>query len=298
MTKFDSSIASRKLPPLAALRAFEAAARHLSFQKAAGELSVTPTAISHQIRLLEDFLGLPLFERHVRRVSLTRAGLHLFPVLKDGFDAFERAIAELYPQNRRQAVTVTATTLFTARRLVPALSTFRKLYPQFELRLHASDEPVDLESGIADIAVRYGRGPYPGLEAEPLCQERFGVVCSPSLGIARPEDITQAPLIHAEWRMRSLPQPDWSLWSRMAGLSGLDTARGLRFTDESHAIQAAIAGQGVAIGSLVLLEDELARGVLVHPFGPVIEGAQYHLLTTVGNRACEDVSAVMKWLKA
>jgi LysR family glycine cleavage system transcriptional activator len=297
MNQFNSSMKPpRKLPPLAALRAFEAAARHLSFLKAAQELSVTPTAISHQIRLLEGWLGMALFERHVRRVSLTRAGVALFPSLKEGFDSFERAIASLAPPSRRRAVTITATTLFAARRLIPALGRFQAAHPDAELRLHASDEVIDLADGIADVAVRYGKGPFANLVSEPLCNERFGVVCSPSLGIRRHADLTTATLIHAEWR-RVDRQPSWRRWCELAGISGVDTEAGLRFTDETHAIQAAIAGHGVAIASLLMLEDELSRGVLVQPFGPVVEGDSYHFLTTARNMADEDIQVVRDWLR-
>lgn len=287
----------RKLPPLAALRAFEAAARHLSFQKAADELAVTPTAISHQMRLLEATLGLPLFERHVRRVSLTPAGAQLYPVLRDGLDSFARAIAVLSPAPARGAVTVSATTLFTARRLIPALSAFQAQWPQFALRLHASDDAVDLAGGAADIAVRYGAGPFAGLASEVLCQDRFGVVCSPALGLRDSSDLTAATLIHSEWRRRDL-QPDWRRWQALAQVPGLNVDAGLRITDESHAIQAAVAGQGVVIVSLLMVEDELARGVLIHPFGPVIEGHRYHLVATEENMASADVQAVRQWLKA
>ncbi|MCG2840607.1 LysR substrate-binding domain-containing protein [Sandaracinobacter sp. RS1-74] len=296
MDKPDSSIRRRNLPPLAALRAFEAAARHLSFRKAAEELAVTPTAISHQIRLLESVLGLSLFDRHIRRISLTGAGAQLFPALRDGLDSFERAIADLYPRSRRQAVTLTATAFFTARRLVPALADFRLRYPQFELRLHASDDVVDLHAGVADVAVRYGGGHYPGLLSEPLSQERFGLVCNPLLAVSGPTDLARVPLIHSEWR-RADWQPDWPTWLRKAGLSGIDSRKGLRFTDENHAVDAAIAGQGAAISSLVLLEEQLQRGLLTNPFGPVLEGERYHLLTTAENAACEDVRAVMDWLR-
>jgi LysR family glycine cleavage system transcriptional activator len=282
---------------LASLRAFEAAARHLSFRKAADELAVTPTAISHQLRLLEETLGLPLFHRHVRRVSLTPAGAQLYPVLREGLDNFARAIAELSPQPPRSAVTISATTLFTARRLIPALSSFQKQWPQFALRLDASDDAVDLSSGAADIAVRYGAGPFAGLMSEVLCQDRFGVVCSPALGLRDPGDLTAARLIHSEWRRRDM-QPDWRRWQALAQVPGLNVDSGLHITDESHAIQAAVAGQGAVITSLFLVEDELSRGVLVHPFGPVIEGHCYHLVATEQNMASADVRAVRQWLKA
>lgn len=297
MNENDSSVARRRrLPPLAALRAFEAAARHLSFRRAADELAVTPTAISHQIRLLEDTLGLALFARHVRRVALTEAGLRLYPTLRDGFDGFERTIAELSPQSRRKAVTLTATTLFTARRLLPALGAFRTRYPEFDLRLHAADEVVDLHSGLADIAVRYGAGPFEGLVAEPLLSERFGVLCSPQLGLSQPTDLTRATLIHTEWKRRDMA-PDWRRWKSLAGLPDLATDEGPRFTEDGHNLQAAIAGIGATIGSLVLANPEIEAGLLVHPFGPVIDGETYHVVATAENLACADVRAVRDWLK-
>lgn len=286
----------RRLPPLGALRAFEAAARHLSFRKAAAELAVTPTAISHQVKLLEETLGLPLFVRQVRRVALTEAGQRLYPALRDGFDGFARTIADLAPQGRRDAVTLTATTLFTARRLLPALDAFRSRHPSFDLRLHASDETVDLESGIADIAVRYGSGPFDGLVSEPLLSERFGILSSPRLDIRRPEDLRRATLLHVEWKRPGMA-PDWRRWTRMAGIAGIAIAEGPRFTDDGHALQAAIAGHGVAIASLVLAAPEIEAGLLAHPFGPVIVGETYHVAATRENMARPDVRAVRDWLK-
>lgn len=289
----------RKLPPLAALRAFEAAARRLSFRGAAAELAVTPTAISHQIRLLEEVLGQPLFLRHTRRVSLTPAGERLYPVLREGLDGFAEAIGGLSRRSERRAITITAPTLFTARKLVPALAAFREGWPEFELRLHATDAVVDLAAGEADIAVRYGSGPFPGLEVELLCRERCGILCSPAFGLTRPEDLRGVTLIHSEWHRPDL-QPTWARWAALAGLDGtdgLDTSAGPRFSEESHAIQAAIAGHGVAIGSLVMFADELARGVLVNPFGPVIEGKGHHILATPQSMHAPPVAAVRDWLR-
>ncbi|MCJ2089874.1 LysR substrate-binding domain-containing protein [Methylobacterium sp. E-005] len=287
----------RRLPPLAALRAFEAAARHLSFRRAAAELGVTPTAISHQIRLLEATLGLPLFVREVRRVALTVTGRRLYPALRDGFDTFERGLADLSPRTGRKAVTLTATTLFTARRLLPALGAFRGRHPAFDLRLHASDDLVDLAAGLADIAVRYGSGPFAGLITEPLLSERFGVLCSPSLGLSVPEDLKQVPLLHVEWKRPDMA-PDWRRWARLAGLSGLTVDAGPRLTDDGQALQAAVAGHGVVVASLVLAGPEIEAGLLVHPFGPVIAGETYHVAATPENMACADVRAVRDWLRA
>ncbi|MEI4506864.1 LysR substrate-binding domain-containing protein [Sphingopyxis sp. CCNWLW253] len=286
---------NRKLPPLATLRAFEAAARHLSFRKAAGELGVTPTAISHQIRLLEDVLGLALFTRRVRQVALTEAGERLYPTLRDGFDAFDRTLADLAPESRRAAVTLTATIQFTARRLLPALGSFRERFPDFDLRLHSSNEAVDLAAGLADVAVRYGRGPFDGLVSRPLFSERFGLLCSPKLGLTGPEDLARATLLHVDW-CQPANASDWRRWARIAGMEGLAVDEGPRFSSDDHALQAAVAGHGVAIGSLILARPEIDAGLLVHPFGPVIEGESYHMLATPANMACADVRAVCAWL--
>ncbi|SDN46376.1 LysR family transcriptional regulator, glycine cleavage system transcriptional activator [Methylobacterium phyllostachyos] len=287
----------RRLPPLAALRAFEAAARHLSFRRAAAELGVTPTAISHQIRLLEASLGLALFVREVRRVALTAAGQRLYPALRDGFDAFERGLADVSRQTGRKAVTLTATTLFTARRLLPALGAFRAQHPSFDLRLHASDDLVDLAAGLADIAVRYGSGPFAGLVTEPLLSERFGVLCNPSLGLSAHEDLKRVPLLHVEWKRPDMA-PDWRRWARLAGLTALAVDAGPRLTDDGYALQAAVAGHGVVVASLVLAKPELEAGLLVHPFGPEIAGEAYHVVATPENMAGADVIAVRDWLRA
>lgn len=285
----------RMLPPLASLRAFEAAARHLRFRSAAEELGVTPTAISHQIHLLEASLGLPLFRRGVRQVSLTSAGEALYPVLRDGFDAFAQAIAAIKKPARR-AISLSATTAFTARWLVPRVDSFRQQFPQLDLRLHASEQLVDLIGGEADAAIRYGAGPFPGLVAEPLICEYFTPLCSPSLAISTLNDLRDAPLLHSEWYRRSADMPSWPRWSARAGLEGVDWSRGITFTDERHVIQAAIAGKGVALLSPLLVADELATGALVQPFDIILEGHHYHFVHAPNPRYPADLAALRSWL--
>ena len=185
----------RRFLPLSALRAFEAAARLGSFKAAAQELSVTPTAVSHQIRALEEQTGLALFDRQVRKVSLNEAGMQLYPVLRDGFDAFEATLARLMQQRTRAQVTISATNAFTVKWLVPRMSDFRSRHPGIDLQLLASDDLVDLRSTAVDIAIRYGRGPYPGLATEPLFTDRFAPVANPRLGVMTPEDLALS-LIH------------------------------------------------------------------------------------------------------
>lgn len=298
MAEPESSVgAPRRLPSLNALRAFECAARRLSFQKAADELGVTPTAVSHQIRLLEDSLNQPLFVRHVRRVALTQAGRALYPVLRDGFDSFASVIAQLHPERSRRRVILSATRLFTARRLVPALGAFAVDHPGIDLHLHASDGVVDLEAGDADIAVRYGKGPYPSLTSEPLMPERVGVLASPRLGIARPSDLLHVSLLHSDWT-GPMMAPDWAGWARLAGLPDLPVATGVRLTDDSLALQAAIAGHGAVMSSLVLATPEIRSGLLVHPFGPVFEEGFYYIVMAGRSTIRPEVLKVRDWLRA
>ncbi|MET3666645.1 LysR substrate-binding domain-containing protein [Caulobacter sp. 1776] len=287
---------TRRRLPLGALRAFEAAARLESFRLAADELGVTPTAISHRIRELEETLGLKLFERHVRRVALTPSGRRLFPVLRDGFDAFAEALRTLRPDDGGKTVTLSVLVAFAAHLLLPRMADFRKAHPDLQLRLHASDDPVDLRSGAADLAIRYGYGPFPGLVAEPLFVESFAPVCSPKLALASPGDLRDQPLLHAEWRHPAADTPTWARWAQVSGLADLDTTPRLTFTDDSQAIQAAVAGLGVAMASLSLVRAELASGLLIQPFETVIQGRPYHLLRLP--TASPAVIAVHDWLLA
>lgn len=288
----------RRLPPLPALRAFEAAARHMSFKRAASELGVTPTAISHQIKLLEDTLGVRLFDRQPRKLVITAAGMALFPGLKDGLDSFEGAVRSALAGREHRSVTLSATTAFTAKRLVPKVAAFRAANPGLDLRLHASDAPADFRQRTADLAVRYGRGPWPGLHAELLAQNRFAPVCSPHLGIRAPGDLARATLIHFEWQRVEHDTPVWRRWLEQAGVTGIDPAAGLTFSDEGHAIQAVIAGHGVALLSLVLVAEDLASGALVQPFGPVLDGYAYHLVHPVNPPEPERIAAVRDWLRS
>lgn len=288
----------RRLPPLAALRAFEAAARHLSFKRASEELGVTPTAISHQVRLLEETIGRRLFDRRTRQVIMTAEAQVLFPVLRDGFDAFVEALASVAGSPNRDAVTLTATRAFTARWLIPRVSRFHEARPDISLRLLARDEIVDLANGDADLAIRSGGVDAAGLRAESLVVDRFAPVAHPSLRMTSVEDLARATLIHFEWQVPRLDRPVWAGWLRAAGIAGVDASAGLRFSDESHAIQAVAAGHGVGLLSLVLVADDLAAGTLVQPFGPELEGAPWRLVRAIGRQDDEAVTAVRDWVVA
>lgn len=287
---------SRRLPPLSALRAFEAAARLGSFKQAAEELAVTPTAVSHQIRALEAHLGLALFERRTRKVILTDAGAQLLPVLRGGFDAFAEAIARITQRRRRAQVTISATIAFTAKWLVPRVARFREAHPEIDLQLLACDEVIDLAAREVDIAIRYGHGPYPGLDAQLMFGDKFAPVANPLLGVVVPADLERLPLIEFQWRRPRPDNPTWARWFAAAGLPARAEPPELRFSDESHAIQAAIAGQGVALVNLLLVAEECAAGLLVQPFGPMISGYSFHLLSHPDRAAIPAVAAATRWL--
>jgi LysR family transcriptional regulator, glycine cleavage system transcriptional activator len=288
----------RRLPPLGSLRAFEAAARRDSFKAAAADLGVTPTAISHQIRQLEAGLGVALFTRQTRKVVLTAEGRALYPALRRALDAMAEAVDAVRRQPARRVATLSATVAFTAKLLVPRAASFRTLSPGWDLRLHASDDPVDLHAGEADAAIRYGLGPYPGLSALPLLTDSFAPVCSPHAGVRAAKDLPDATLIHFEWGAAAskVSVPTWRAWAARAGMRGLDAEAGITFNDESSAIQAAIAGQGVALLSLALVAAELASGALIQPFGPALEGLRYDLVYAAEAEARPPVAVLRRWV--
>lgn len=286
----------RSLPPLAALRAFEAAARRLSFRGAADELGVTPTAISHQVRLLEETLGLRLFHRETRRVRLTAEGAVLLPVLRDGFDAFAEAIDQVRGRHSAGVLTLSAPTAFVAKWLVPRLADFRAAHPRCDLRLHASDSLVDFARDDVDVAVRYGPGPYPNLDVHRLAVDRVAPACSPHLAVRSEDDLASHPLLHFEWPDLTDATPTWPAWLRQAGITEVDGNAGIRFSDEGHVIQAAIAGQGIALLSVVLAADDLASGALVQPFGPVLDAHPYWVVHPRHSARTGDVGKLVGWL--
>ncbi|MBI2253808.1 MAG: LysR family transcriptional regulator [Proteobacteria bacterium] len=290
----------RDLPPLGALRAFEAAARQESFKRAAVELAVTPTAVSHQIRQLEESLGVALFLRQTRKVVLTAEGRDLYPAIRQSLDSMAEAVGAVKRRTQRRVATLSATVAFTAKILVPKAGRFRTLSPGWDLRLHASDDAVDLAAGEADAAIRYGLGHYPGLTSVPLLTDHFAPICSPHLGLKRAGDLPRATLIHFEWgpMATKISVPAWRTWKERARMRTLDAEAGITFNDENSAIQAAIAGQGVALLSLALVADELASGALVQPFGPVLDGLRYDLVYPVGGETRAPVAALRNWVLA
>ncbi len=193
-------------------------------------------------------------------------------------------------------MTISATIAFTARWLVPRVANFQLLHPEVDLQLHASDEPVDLRTGGADLAIRYGTGPYPGFDAELLFADEFAPVANPMLGVSSPADLARVPLIEFEWRRPNPHNPTWASWFAAAGLAESSGQARLRFSDESHAIQAAVAAQGVALVSLALVDDEFSAGRLVRLFGPTVPGYAHHLLRRADSASTPAAAAAAQWL--
>lgn len=280
-----------RLPNLSALRAFEAAARLRSFKRAAEELSVTATAISHRIRVLEDDLERPLFVRKVRAVELTADGQILRAATSSGFQSIAMAIEEIR-RPRRASVTLSATPAFATKWLVPRLAAFQETHPDIDLHIHASNAPADLNAGTADLAIRYGHGQYPDVSVRLLREDRFAPVACPALLKASRQDASQWPLIHFDWHRPPPVDLSWSAWARKAGRNPADLSGGIRYSEESHAIQAAVAGQGMALLSLLLVEEELRTGLLHIVAEPMLDGLAYHVLKPVRRSVPEAVSTV------
>ncbi len=259
----------RRLPPLNALRSFEAAGRLQSLTGAAEELSVTPAAVGHQVKSLEAYLQRQLVERRYRAIALTDAGRALLPGLTEGFDRLDDALEALDTFEERRALLVTCATSFASRWLVPRLDRFREAHPDIDVRLDATQRLVDLRREDFDLGIRFGPGHWDGLEADYLTEEEMIPVASPGLlarkPVERPDDLADHTLLHLDDGPGPAPV-DWQRWLEAAGASGVDSSRGPSFSMESMAIQAAVDGQGIALISDVLAADEIKAGRLVRLF--------------------------------
>jgi LysR family glycine cleavage system transcriptional activator len=291
---------SRTLPPLVALRSFESAARHLSFKDAAEELNVTPSAVSHQIHNLETFLGVRLFLRMNRSLKLTGAGETYVLKARMAFDQIEQATRDLSSSASVDVLTLTAPPSLTATWLVPRLRTFRERYPDFDIRVKGTMDDIDYAREDVDASVRYGYGDWPGVEIEHLHTERMLVLCSPALAngsppLRRPSDVLRHTLIHSESRLTG-----WNDWLRAAGVHGVETPGGFRFTHSAHSLRAAADGLGVAFENDLMAADYLAEGTLVVPFAEAFEvprPASYYFVCPAEKLLEPKVQAVRAWLR-
>lgn len=286
---------ARILPSLDALYVFEAAARSGSFKAAAESLSVSATAVSHRIRALEEALGCALFVRRVRAVALTAEGELLLAAVTEGLDGISAAI-ERIRSGGRSKVTVSVTPEFAAKWLVPKLADFQTACPGIDLHVHASYAAADLNGGTADLAVRYGGGTFAGATAEPLFQERFAPVAAPWLKRKLPADAAQWPLIHLNWYLPQQQVFDWPAWAEQAGLPPALFRHGTRYSDGTHAVQAAVAGHGVALLGLPLLAEELRLNLLEVVTEPVLHGQFYYVCMPDKRQVGAAVQTVKNWL--
>jgi LysR family glycine cleavage system transcriptional activator len=291
------------LPPLSALRAFEAAARHMSFSKAATELHVTPAAISHQIHALEEDLGVMLFHRLNRAIELTASARVLLPGLTEAFAGIQASVGRLRAHNDTGTLTVTASPSFAAKWLVLRLHRFQEKCPEVDARISATDALVDVAKGDYDIAIRYGAGRYPGLDVELLMKNEVFPACSPQLlakgpPLRTPADLPAHALIHDQAIERDPLAPTWSMWLKAAGVENIPSITGLSFNNMHLALDATIAGHGVVLAQNTIAAADLAAGRLVRLFTLALpDHFAYYIVTAPGALERPKVRAFRDWLR-
>lgn len=262
----------RFVPGTRALRTLEAAARHLNFTRAADELGLTPAAVSHQIKEIEDQLGIPLFVRTSRSMRLTGAGAVLSEASADAIDLLNRAVARAQKLGRGQALLkVTADAHFAAKWLMRRVDGFRALRPDIELRFDISYAVRDFEVDDVDVGIRFGTGKYPGVASNRLFDNVIVPVCSPALlrdgpPLETPRDLFNHRLVHIDWSRQGVTWPNWQMWMAAAGVDDFDDSRTLVFGTSSDCIQAAIEGTAVALADFAMVAHDLSDGRLVQPF--------------------------------
>lgn len=261
---------ARQIPPLNPLRAFEVAARHLSFTRAAEELFVTPSAVSHQIKTLEESLGIALFTRDAKSLALTAAGKAYLPGVQEAFKQLVHATHQLQTQGL-PALRVNLPPTFAVKWLIPRMERFMKVHPEIDLKVSTSNEMIDFTRDDFDLAIRYGRGNYPGLISELCLPVEVFPVCSPALmrgahPLREPSDLKHHTLLHDDSTYTDVSNPNWAMWLKHAGVTGVDATRGPSFWPSHLVINAAIDGLGVALAKKNWVVKDLADGLLVKPF--------------------------------
>jgi LysR family glycine cleavage system transcriptional activator len=286
---------ARKLPSLNALRAFEAAGRHLSFTHAAHELFITQGAVSRHVRSLERELGVALFVRKTRAVALTEPGAAYLARVRDAFDLVDEATRALVSRGARRTLKVSLLASFAAHWLAPRLGQFSQRHPEIELVLHPTIRLVDLASEDIDVAIRYGDGGWPGVDCVPVMTEELFPVCSPRFlarhPIARPGDVCGVPILHSSSTL------DWKVWSEAVGVELAAASRQVKLHDYNIVLEAAVAGHGVAMGRHRLIGERLRTGSLTRPLaGAVPHRLGYHVLTERARRRDPAIAAFRAWL--
>lgn len=265
-----------QLPPINNLHAFESAARHLSFQKAADELHVTASAISQRIRSLETQLGTALFKRLTRAVILTETGQTLAVELREAFGIIGKALNRIENKATNNVLTVSTTTSFAEKWLLPHLPDFNDKFPEMDVRVFSLDKLTDFTSDGVDVAIRFGGGNYPGLISESLSEKEYLPVCSPELitdskPLKKLSDLKNFTLIHTHWLQEAQAAPSWEQYFKAANIDNFDYAKQLSFSVETLGIRAAIEGQGVALAHEMLIANDLSSGTLIKPLGDSIK---------------------------
>jgi LysR family glycine cleavage system transcriptional activator len=288
---------ARRRPPLNPIRAFETAARHMSFTAAAEELGITQIAVSRQVRVLEDYLEVPLFERSHRSIRLTAEGARFFPAASRAFDEIDTAVASLSMRGRRDILVLQTYTTFAQRWLIPRLWRLHERLPNIEIRLSASVAPVDFERGKIHAAIQRRSAPMERCDVDFLAPVELLPVCSPALAedwneASGTETLSRCSLLH------SLARPgDWKRWLSSAGLTQIEPNRGMKFENSVLAYEAALQGIGVAMGVRVLVEQYLRSGSLVAPFGPPLAlDDGYYLLIPRGRQRPPALRRFRDWL--
>jgi LysR family glycine cleavage system transcriptional activator len=305
-----------RLPPLNALRAFEAAARHLSFKNAAAELSVTPTAVSHQIKQLEEFLGLPLFIRLTRALELTSQGEAMLPKVREGMECFAAAVECTREQINDGRLVVVLPPSFATRWLVPRLRRFALAEPALNLHVIRSLNTIDNDQVVASqtfdnvdlraedslVVIRFGTGSYPGFHVDRMFGSDYIAVCSPKLletdpPLRTPDDMRHQVLLHDDTMASEKAGPNWEEWLRLAGVNGVDSNAGPHFSDSGLVYVAALDGLGIALASKPLVASALAQGRLVSPFDIAVgQHFAYYLVTPEVTSERPSVKAFRQWL--
>jgi LysR family glycine cleavage system transcriptional activator len=290
------------MPPLNALKAFESAGRHMSFTEAAKELHVTPAAISHQIKTLESFLGFKLFHRKNRSLELTVAGQACLPGLRRGFNHLGAAIERIQSTVAAEPLLISAPPIFGAKWLVPRITEFSVAHPEVQIRIDPLQQISELEGPETDVAVRFGRGRYPGLRAKRLMSQEVFPVCSPELlrgkhPLVSPADLRWHTLIHFDPTFYDPDWPKWEKWFRAAGVTGIDASIGPHFSSPNFTIQAVLQGQGVALAVSLMADELVAQGQLIQLFDVNYPG-DYGYYVVVSDEKVEEprVKAFWEWL--
>lgn len=292
-----------RLPSLDLLRGFEAAARHLSFTRAAEELFITQSAVSRQIKALEEEIGRELFRRRNRRLELTDAGSTLFGAAAHMFGQLEQAMGKIRGDEGARALTVSATVSFASLWLVPRLPAFRRIHPEVDVRISATNEIVDLERDRIDLAIRFCEPKRAPPGALKLSAEAVFPVCSPRLArdrkrpLREPADLSRHVLLHLDDSVGRWPWLNWPQWLESLGLEGLRPAGTLRFSHYDQLIRAAIDGEGVALGRDPLIRSQLSRGQLVAPFSrSIVSSRAYFVVASAGAAGSPVVRDFTQWL--